>query len=222
MEKMGRDEKIKILIADDHAIVREGIKEIMERLGGDIAIVAEATNGKEVLEIAQQTPVDIYLMDISMPLMDGILTTEYLMKLDPKSRVIIFSMYQDKILVNRTLKSGARGYVLKDCVPEEIIHAIREVFNGNYYLSPSVAGLVVEGITSREPIPEKDEHTLTKRQKEILRLICDGLTEKDIARALNVSSFTIHSHIYNMMKKLNIHTKVGLIKYAIKKRIVQS
>ncbi len=219
---MGRDKKIKILIADDHAIVREGIKEIVERLGKDVEIVAEATNGKEVLELAQQSPVDVYLLDISMPLMDGILTTEYLMKLDVKTKVIVFSMYQDKILVNRTLKSGSRGYVLKDCPPEEIIHAIREVHNGNYYLSPSVAGLVVEGITSREPVPDKEEHALTKRQKEILRLICDGLTEKDIARSLNVSSFTIHSHIYNMMKKLNIHTKVGLIKYAIKKRIVQS
>jgi two-component system, NarL family, response regulator NreC len=219
---MEKEEKTKILIADDHAIVREGIKEIFERLGQDVEIVAEATNGKEVLEIAQNTPVDVYLLDISMPLMDGILTTEYLMKLDPKSRVIIFSMYQDKILVNRTLKSGARGYILKDCAPEEIIHAVREVHRGNYYLSPSVAGLVVEGLTSREPVPDKEEHALTKRQKEILRLICDGLTEKDIARTLNVSSFTIHSHIYNMMKKLNIHTKVGLIKYAIKKRIVQS
>ena len=214
--------KKRILLADDHTVVRDGLKAVVQKLDPDIVVVNEASNGREALELAEQTPADIYLLDISMPVLNGIETTVRLLKQDPSVKVIILSMYKDKVLVEKAVRSGARGYILKESATEEIVKAIEEVYAGRYYFSPDVSGYLVHGFLH----PSEDdggsaESALTDRQREILKLICDGYTEKQIGEELNISYHTVHVHKNNIMKALDIHSKAELIKYAVKHRIVQ-
>ena len=213
----------RILLADDHTVVRDGLKAVMQQLDPDIVVVNEASNGREALEMAEQTPADVYLLDISMPVLNGIETTVRLLKHDPSVKVIILSMYKDKVLVEKAIRSGARGYILKESATEEIVKAIDEVYAGRYYFSPDVSGYLVHGFLHAGEGSEEgeDEASLTDRQREILKLICDGYTEKEIGEELNISYHTVHVHKNNIMKALDIHSKAELIKYAIKQRIIQ-
>jgi two-component system, NarL family, response regulator NreC len=215
--------KKRILLADDHAIVRDGLKAIMQKLDPDIVVVNEASNGREALDMAAESPADIYLLDISMPVLNGIEATVRLLKRDPSVKVIILSMYKDKVLVEKAIRSGARGYILKESATEEVVKAIDEVYAGRYYFSPDVSGYLVHGFL--HPSQEGDggtaESELTDRQREILKLICDGYTEKQIGEELNISYHTVHVHKNNIMKALDIHSKAELIKYAVKHQIIQ-
>ena len=213
----------RILLADDHTVVRDGLKAVMQQLDPDLVVVNEASNGREVLDIAEQTAADIYLMDISMPVLNGIETTVRLLKDDPSVKVIILSMYKDKVLVEKAIRSGARGYILKESATEEIVKAIDEVYAGRYYFSPEVSGYLVHGFLhgTGEDGGEDSEASLTDRQREILKLICDGYTEKEIGEELNISYHTVHVHKNNIMKALDIHSKAELIKYAVKHQIIQ-
>jgi two-component system response regulator NreC len=215
--------KKRILLADDHTIVRDGLKAVMQELDPDIVVVNEASNGREALELAEQTPADVYLLDISMPVLNGIETTVRLLKQDPTIKVIILSMYKDKVLVEKAIRSGARGYILKESATEEIVKAIDEVYAGRYYFSPDVSGYLVHGFLHPNQDTEgmSDESALTDRQREILKLICDGYTEKEIGEELNISYHTVHVHKNNIMKALDIHSKAELIKYAVKHQIIQ-
>ena len=214
--------KKRILLADDHTVVRDGLKAVVQKLDPDIVVVNEASNGREALELAEQTPADIYLLDISMPVLNGIETTVRLLKQDPSVKVIILSMYKDKVLVEKAVRSGARGYILKESATEEIVKAIDEVYAGRYYFSPDVSGYLVHGfLHPSEGGGETAESALTDRQREILKLICDGYTEKQIGEELNISYHTVHVHKNNIMKALDIHSKAELIKYAVKNRIIQ-
>ncbi len=131
--------EIRVILADDHTVVRDGIKTIVDRLGKQIRVIGEACNGREVLEMARKNPADVYVLDIAMPVLNGIEVIERLLKERPQSKVVILSMYNDKVLVERALKSGAMGYILKESAAEEIVRAITEVYNGRYYLSPAVS-----------------------------------------------------------------------------------
>jgi two-component system response regulator NreC len=212
----------RILLADDHTVVRDGLKAVMQQLDPDIVVVNEASNGREALEMAEQTPADVYLLDISMPVLNGIETTVRLLKQDPSIKVIILSMYKDKVLVEKAIRSGARGYILKESATEEIVKAIDEVYAGRYYFSPDVSGYLVHGfLHPGEGDEGENEAALTDRQREILKLICDGYTEKEIGEELNISYHTVHVHKNNIMKALDIHSKAELIKYAVKHQIIQ-
>ena len=213
----------RILLADDHTVVRDGLKAVMQQLDPDIVVVNEASNGREALEMAEQTPADVYLLDISMPVLNGIETTVRLLKHDPSVKVIILSMYKDKVLVEKAIRSGARGYILKESATEEIVKAIDEVYAGRYYFSPDVSGYLVHGFLHAGEGSEEGENeaALTDRQREILKLICDGYTEKEIGEELNISYHTVHVHKNNIMKALDIHSKAELIKYAVKHQIIQ-
>lgn len=214
---------IRILIADDHAVVRDGIKAVLGRDGKNVTIVGEASDGSEVLSLAEKEPVDVFILDISMPGMSGIDTAVRLLKMNPQTKIIILSMYKDKVVVERAIKSGARGYLLKESATDEILKAVYEVYAGKYFLSPGIAGYLVEGYLNKSiPSEEGDiDMMLSPRQREILKFICDGFTEKDIAQQLNISLHTVHVHKNNIMKRLDIHTKAGLIKHAIKNGIIQ-
>jgi DNA-binding NarL/FixJ family response regulator len=213
---------IRVLLADDHAVVRDGIKSVIEKMGKGITVVGEAADGRELLELAKTVPADVYVMDIAMPHLSGMETMERLLKKDTQAKVLILSMYYEKILVERAFKSGARGYLIKESASEEIIRAIREVHQGRYYLSPRISGYLVQGFLNPDSRDSgKLESALTSRQREILMLISEGLTEKEIARQLNISVHTVHVHKNNIMEKLDIHTKAGLIKYALKMGMVQ-
>lgn len=212
---------IKVILADDHPVVRDGIKFIINRKGTDIAIIGEASNGSEVLDMAKEDPADVYVLDISMPILNGIETTERLIKLEPQSKVIILSIHDSRIFVEKALKSGARGYILKESVTEEVINAISEVYRGRFFLSPGVSKFVVQGFLGKKHGYKKYQKivSLTRREREILQLIAEGFTNKETARKLNLSLNTVHVHRKNIMEKLDIHKQADLIRYALKEGI---
>ena len=212
---------IKVILADDHEVVRAGIKAVIERKGNDIIIIGEASNGAEVLILAKSNPADVYVLDIAMPLLNGIETIERLKKIDATCKILILSMYDDRTLVERALKNGANGYLLKETATDEIIHAIQEVYLDRYFLSPNISKYLVEGFLEKQNI-SKQYHTinnLTSREREILQLIAEGFNSKEMSKKLNLSLNTIHVHRHNIMQRLNIHKQADLIRYALKEGI---
>jgi two-component system, NarL family, response regulator NreC len=212
--------EIKVILADDHSIVRDGIKAVIEKKGENIAVIGEASNGNEVLKLARQNPADIYILDISMPQLNGIETTVRLRKINPGCKIIILSMHDDRTYVERALRSGVRGYILKETATDEIISGIREVYQGRYYLTPKISCYLVEDFLGKEPV-DHSASELSSREKGILQLFAEGNTSKEIAEKLVLSLHTIHVHKNNIMKKLNIHRQADLIKYALKEGIIQ-
>jgi DNA-binding NarL/FixJ family response regulator len=214
--------KIRVLLADDHSVVRAGIKSLAEALGG-ITVVGEAADGQELIALARATPADVFVVDVEMPVLSGIEAMERLLKERPGSKVVILSMYRDRVLVERAFRAGARGYVLKESVAEDIVRAVQEVAQGKYWISPQISGYLVERLVSVKGAEEKQsvQAVLTGRQREIIKLIGDGLTEKEIGRKLNLSNNTVHVHKTRIMKILDIHTKAELIRYALKHGIIQ-
>ncbi len=212
---------IEVILADDHAIVRDGIKALVARKGEDIKIIGEASNGKEVLELAGSNPADVYVIDAAMPILNGIETIERLRKIDKNCKIIILSMHDDRNFVEKALKYGANGYILKESATDEIIHAIREVYADKFFLSPKISRFIVDGFLGKRYINEngKDIVDLTKREKEILQLIAEGFTNKEIAVQLDLSLNTVHVHRNNIMKKLDIHRQADLVRYALKEGI---
>jgi two-component system, NarL family, response regulator NreC len=212
--------EIKVILADDHSIVRDGIKAVIEKKGGNIAVIGEASNGNEVLKLAKQNPADIYILDISMPQLNGIETTARLCNKNSSCNVIILSMHDDRTYVERALRSGARGYILKETATDEIISGIREVYQGRYYITPKISAYLVEDFLGREPAIHSAGE-LSSREKGVLQLFAEGCTSKEIAEKLDLSLHTIHVHKNNIMRKLNIHRQADLIKYALKEGIIE-
>jgi DNA-binding NarL/FixJ family response regulator len=214
---------IRLFIADDHVIFRDGLRAFVIQSGENMEVVGEASDGIELLDWSAKNVADVYIVDISMPKLGGLETVERLIGMRPGSKVLILSMHEDRLLVERSFKSGAHGYITKESPGEEIIRAVKEVYHGKYYLSPSIAGFMIEGFldTRSELEHEEPKAELTLRQREILKLICDGMTEKEIASILSISTHTVHVHKNNIMSKLGIHTKAGLIKYALRTGITQ-
>lgn len=215
---------IEVIIADDHAVVRDGIKAVVERIGKDIKIIGEAENGNEVLEMANnKRKADVYVVDISMPILNGIETADRLMKMDPRSKIIILSMHDNRTFVEKALKCGVKGYILKEYATEEIVHAIREVYMGRVFLSPKVSKFIVQVFLGKRGNYRQSKKVvdLTKRERQILQLIAEGFTSKEIARQLNLSSNTVRVHRTNIMRKLDIHNQAGLIRFALKEGISQ-
>ncbi|MDP2915653.1 MAG: response regulator transcription factor [Candidatus Aminicenantes bacterium] len=212
---------IRVVLADDHPVVRAGLRAVIEKSKEDIAIVDEATNGKEVLEIAEKKPVDIYLLDVEMPHLNGIETAERLLKKDPKAKIIILSIHDSRIFVQRALRCGVKGYILKESAIEEVIQAIHEVFKGRFFLSPGISNYIVDGFLGKVGTGEDKSarNSLTKREREVLQLIGEGNTNKEIAQKLNLYLNTVHVHRRNLMQKLNIHKQADLIRYTIKEGI---
>jgi DNA-binding NarL/FixJ family response regulator len=214
---------ITVVLADNHPIVREGLRSIIAGNKFGIEITGEASDGYEVLKIARENPADVYILDISMPNLNGLETTERLIEQNPSTKIIILSIHDSRIFVERALKSGARGYILKDDATEKIPQAITDVYRGKYYLSPGVSKFVVHGFLAklRGYAKHKEIVKLTKREKEILQLISEGSTNKETAQRLNISLNTVHVHRNNIMRKLDIHNQAELIRYAIKEGITK-
>jgi DNA-binding NarL/FixJ family response regulator len=214
---------INVILADDHAVVRDGVKAVIERKGKDIKIIGEASNGNEVLKMARRNPADVYVLDISMPELNGIETTDRLKKLNHNNKIIILSMHDSLAYVEKALQAGAEGYILKKGATEEVIHAIREVHMGERYLSPRVAKHVIHGFleNKQETFPAKPFSRLTRREREILQLIAEGMSTKEISRKLDISVNTAHVHSNNIMQKINIHTRADLVRFALKEGVIQ-
>jgi two-component system response regulator NreC len=213
--------KIKVLVVDDHTIVRHGIYALLG-LMSDIELVGEAVNGKEAIEKVEKLTPDVVIMDIAMPLMDGLEATRRICKEFPRTKVIALTQYDDREFVFPVIEAGARGFISKTAASSELASAIRSVYRGDYYLSPSVARVFVEGYQQGiDKVKDRDPYKqLTNREREILKLLAEGHTTHEIATMLVLSPKTVDRHKTNLMAKLAIHSRADLIKYALRKRII--
>ena len=213
--------KIKVLVADDHTIVRHGIYALLG-LMSDIELVGEAVNGKEALEKVKKLMPDVVIMDVAMPIMDGLEATRRITKEFPKTKVIALTQYDDREFVFPVIKAGARGFISKTAASSELASAIRSVYRGDSYLSPSVARVFVEGYQHGIDIAKDHDpyKQLTNREREILKLLAEGHTTHEIAAMLVLSPKTVDRHKTNLMAKLAIHSRSDLIKYALRKGII--
>jgi DNA-binding NarL/FixJ family response regulator len=210
---------IRVLLADDHRILREGLCSLINGLP-NAEVVGQAANGREAVQVATKKSPDVVVMDVNMPDLNGIEATRQLRTSLPAIKVIGLSMYSDKRFVSGMLSAGASGYLLKSAAFEELANALQTVMAGEIYLSPKVSGVVVEDYVGHLA-QEKTALTevLTPREREILQLLAEGKSSKDIASILHVSEKTVHTHRQNIMEKLGIHSVAELTKYAIKEGI---
>jgi len=211
-------EKIKILLVDDHAIMRDGIKALLS-IYDDIEVVGEASEGREAIEMARELNPDVVVMDISMPGMDGLEVTRRLTKRNPGMKVIILTQHDNREYILSAIKVGAAGYIPKKALGSDLISAIRAVHSGDSFLYPSAAKTLIDDYRKQAEQPDIYE-SLTEREREILKLIAEGLTSREIANALYISQKTVQGHRTKIMEKLDLHNRTELIKYAIRKGLV--
>jgi DNA-binding NarL/FixJ family response regulator len=213
--------KIRVLLVDDHTILREGVRSLIGNFD-DIEVVAEAENGHQAVELVRELKPDVVLMDIAMPLLNGIHATEQIKRERRCTHVLILSQHESDEYVRRALAAGASGFLLKDISANELVHAIRAVDKGESILSPAVTRLVIEDYLRWGDIePRQKGNGLTPRENEVLQLIAEGNTNKQISSILCISIKTVQAHRSNLMNKLDLHDKSELIKYAIQKKIIE-
>lgn len=212
--------KIKLMLADDHAVVRSGLRMLLDAQP-DMEIVGEAETGMEAITKTKELRPDVVLMDVEMPGMNGIEATEKIKESVPETAVLALTMYEDDQYFFEMLKAGASGYVPKRAAPDELVNAIRTVSTGGVFLYPTLAARLVNDYLNRdETTPADDEEDLTPREKEVLIQIAEGLTNPEIAETLTISVKTVDRHRENIMRKLNLHSRVDLVKYAIRKGLI--
>lgn len=211
--------RIRVLLTEDHWLVRASLKSLLSDFA-DIDVVAEASNGREALDIIAQHRPDIVLMDISMPGLNGLEATRRVVKEHPEVRVVVLSMHTGEDYVLQALRAGAAGYVLKGSPPHELELAIQSVARGEIFLSPAISKHVIDAYLTRTADKTSPLENLTPRQREILQLIAEGKSSKEIARLLDTSVKTIESHRASLMERLDIHDLAGLVRYAIRHGLI--
>jgi two-component system response regulator NreC len=209
-------EKIRILLADDHAVVRQGFKMILAAQP-DMEIVGEAGNGREALDLAGQLQPDVIVMDVAMPELNGIEATRRVADISPRSRVLALSMHKDSVYVREILRAGARGYLLKDSISSDLLAAVRAIARGEGYLSPGVSDAVLNDYRRHVTDPID---LLSSREREVLQMIAEGKTNKEIATVLNLSVYTVDAHRGRIMEKLNVHSVTDLVRFAVRAGLV--
>jgi DNA-binding NarL/FixJ family response regulator len=208
--------KTRVLLADDHAVVRQGFRFILEAQP-DMEVVGEASNGREAVDRAQQLKPDVVVMDVSMPELNGIEATRRIGEAAPRTRVLALSMHKDSVYVREILKAGARGYLLKDAYDNDLVSAVRAVARGDGYLSPAVSDAVLSDYRKHVTDPID---LLSSREREVLQMIAEGKTNKDIASLLNLSVYTVEAHRGRIMEKLNLHSTGELVRFAIRNGLI--
>ena len=213
--------KIRILLADDHNIMRRGLRLLLERQPG-FEVVGEAADGRQAVERAEATKPDVVVLDIAMPNMSGIEAAQRIRASLPHVAILILSMHSDEGYVLRALKAGAKGYLLKDSAENDLIEAIKAVSGGKACFSPEISKILVEDYVRemRKRGAEDSYELLTSREREILQLLAEGKSNKDIATSLNLSLYTVETHRRNLQDKLNLHSVAELILYAVRKGII--
>jgi len=209
--------RTRILLVDDHAVVRQGFKMILDAQS-DMEIVGEAANGREAVELAAQLRPDIVVMDVAMPELNGIEATRRVIAAGPHIRVIALSMHKDSVYVREILRAGARGYLLKDSGADDLVKAIRAVAGGESYLSPAVSNAVLDDYRKHVTNPID---LLTSREREVLQMLAEGKTNKEIAVVLNLSVYTVDAHRGRIMEKLNLHSINELVRFALRNGLIE-
>ncbi len=216
--------KISVLIADDHALIRTGIATLLQHYD-DFAVVGEATDGAEAVEMTGKLQPDVVLIDLAMPRVNGIEATRLIRERYPNTKVLVLTMHENDEYISQIFKAGASGYVLKDASRDELCRAIRAVAKGEKFFSARVSDIIVENFIKRKETPHDElssaDIPLTKREKEILALVAEGLTNQQIADKLFISPRTVDTHRTNIMQKLDLHDVASLVRYAIKHGLVR-
>jgi two-component system response regulator NreC len=213
--------KIRILLADDHALMRRGIRALLER-NDQFEVVAEAGDGREAVQLTEEHSPDVVVADIAMPGLNGIEAARQIAQKSPHTAIIILSMHSDESYLLRALKSGARGYLLKDCPESDLINAIVAVHAGKAFFSPAVSKMLVEDYMRQlqNRGMEDSYELLTTREREVLQLLAEGKSNKDVASILNLSLYTVETHRGNILQKLGLHGTPELMLYAIRKGVI--
>jgi DNA-binding NarL/FixJ family response regulator len=212
---------IRILLADDHSILREGLRMLLDRQT-EFAVVGDACNGREAVEMAEACDPDVVIMDLAMPGLNGIEATRRITSRSPRTAVVILSMHSDESYILRSLKAGARAYLLKDSLKADLIDAVRAAAQGKSFFSPKVSRVLKEDYVNELEVKGAEDtwDLLTDREREILQLVAEGKTNKEIAAVLNISPYTIDTHRGHILQKLNLHSAPELILYAVRKGII--
>ncbi|MBI5302554.1 MAG: response regulator transcription factor [Chloroflexi bacterium] len=210
---------IRVLLVDDHAIVREGIGSLLSHQK-DIKIIGQAVDGKQAIDAVTQLKPDVVLMDITMPVMNGLDATREIHKLFPDTRVLVLTQHENKEYIMPLLQAGAVGYISKRARANELIHAIHAVHDSGAYLPPSITHLVVNALADAPNASSLEQSVLTERERDVVRLVAEGLSSREIAERWSISVKTVDTHRANIMEKLGIHNSAELIKYAIRNGIV--
>jgi DNA-binding NarL/FixJ family response regulator len=209
-----------ILLADDHRIVRQGLRALLEA-EPDFSLVGETGDGLEAIQLAERLQPDVIVLDLMMPGISGLEATRQISDNCPQTQVVILSMHADEAYVLEALRNGASGYVLKDSSADDLVRAVREVEAGRRYLSPPLSERAIEAYTRKAQETSLDSYEeLTNREREVLHLVAEGHSSTEIAERLSISSRTVETHRANMMRKLDLHSQTDLIRYALKRGII--
>jgi two-component system response regulator NreC len=206
-----------VLLADDHALIRQGLKALLEKQG--FQVICEASDGQEAIRSVEKTQPDVAIIDISMPILNGVDAARELKKSSPKTKVILLTQHEEDQYVTEALRAGVKGYVLKGQAAEDLVHAIQEVCRGSVYLSPHISRAVVDAYLSKTYV---SNDPLSGRERQVLQLVGEGKSTKDIAVHLGISVKTAESHRARLMKKLDIHETASLVRYAIRRGLIQA
>jgi len=213
---VSQNKKIRILLADDHSVVRQGFRLILSSQP-DIEVIGEACNGREAVELAAQLQPDVVVMDVAMPELNGIEATRRIGEAASRTRVLALSMHKEAVYVREILRAGARGYLLKDSIDNDLISAVRSVARGDGYISPAVSDAVLTDYRRHVTDPID---LLTSREREVLQMIAEGKTNKEIAVSLNLSVYTVEAHRGRVMEKLNLHSTGELVRFAVRNGLI--
>jgi DNA-binding NarL/FixJ family response regulator len=205
----------RVVLADDHNLLRQGVRALLENNG--LIVVGEAGDGREAIRIAQATQPDFAVVDVMMPLLNGLDVVRELRRVSPQTKSLLLTMHTDDAFVMESLRAGVRGYLLKTQTVEDVVRAIREVAKGSFYLSPGISQAVIQAYLAKSELPPDP---LTMREREVLQLVAEGMTTKKVAGLLGVSVKTAESHRNRIMDKLDLHDTASLVRYSIRRRLI--
>src|SRR6478735_12381686 len=207
---------VRVLLADDHEIVRQGLRVLLEREG--FQVVGEASDGHQAAKLCEANHPEVAILDLSMPLLNGVDAAREIMKSNPRTKVVLLTMHTEDHLILESLRAGVTGYVLKTRATSELVQALRAVCRGEMYLTQSISRTVVQAFLMKDALPERP---LSDRERQVLQLVAEGKTTKEIASMLGISVNTAESHRTNLMEKLDIHDTAGLVRYALRHGVIE-